>query len=159
MEILVIKLYFVHYYKICYQHLLWQNTNARYICFYLYSIQFTVQKYFIWERKKQNIELIDRIEMEEIAVFFHFFFLNIILFPSPWFSRQRVYTAVSWKRQIFQEASEKYGLHHLWKWRFSSGASDALHASQNWVPFCRLQIALLLDLRFTMMWDQAYIFC
>lgn len=48
-----------------------------------YSIQFTVQKYFIWERKKQNIELIDRIEMEEIAVFFHFFFLSIILFPSP----------------------------------------------------------------------------
>lgn len=39
-----------------------------------------MQKYFIWERKKQNIELIDRIEMEEIAVFFHFF---LILFCFP----------------------------------------------------------------------------
>lgn len=53
----------------------------------------------------------------------------------PWFSRQRVYSAVSRKRPVFQETSEKHGLHHLWEWRFSSGASDALHASQNRVPF------------------------
>lgn len=57
-------------------------TKARYICVFLYSIQFTVQKYFMLERKKQNVEFIDRIEIGELAVFFCLsFFLVLFCFP------------------------------------------------------------------------------
>lgn len=118
-------------------------------------------KMLCWKERNRPIDKID-----EITVFFHSLILSIILFLSPWFSRQRMYTAVSRKHQVFQETSKRDGLHHLWKWRFSSCASDALHAGQNWVlfffqiaywSFIRLKVSRAVKLRLTYFIGENYL--
>lgn len=49
------------------------------------------------------------------------------------FSRESTCAAASREHEIFQETTERDGFYHLWKWRFPCCASDALHASKNWV--------------------------
>lgn len=95
-------------------HTSYDRTQSKIYLFILIVLIICCAKIF-YMGKEETRHKTDRMEIEEIAIFCHSFFLSIILFPSPWFSRQRVYTAISGKHQVFQETSERDGLHHLWK--------------------------------------------
>lgn len=142
MTMLIVKLHFVCCYKICWEHLLWQTTKQD--LFIFHTVCYV--KIFYVRNEEPNIGLIDGLEID-CCLFSTPFLLVLFVFSSSWFSRQRVYPAVGWKHQVFQEASERDGLHHLWEWRLPSGSFDALHAGQDWVCSVAGRTLASLDLR------------